>query len=146
MQERNRIKCTYGIRKVSRVYLINIRKNNDLVNWRGSRITLLIFWKNYESTQRLPHPSLPSRTTPKVPPCICDRYKYRIVILFQSGKEIAIWEDNEAVAELLASKAQPIVHKYKIPVPGGFNAQVRLLIPPDADLSGATKYPMLVYV
>jgi len=57
-----------------------------------------------------------------------------------------VWEDNSAVAEMIAEKSQPIVHRYKIPVAGGFNAQVRLLIPPGADLSGATKYPMLVYV
>lgn len=69
-----------------------------------------------------------------------------ISIYNRNGKRVTIWEDNEAVSELLDSKAQPIVHKYKIPVPGGFTAQVRLLIPPDADLSGATKYPMLVYV
>ncbi|KAL2712951.1 venom dipeptidyl peptidase 4 isoform X2 [Vespula squamosa] len=69
-----------------------------------------------------------------------------IFIYNRNGKKIATWEENEAVAELLKSKAQPIVHKYKIPVPGGFNAQVKLLIPPDADLSGAIKYPMLVYV
>ncbi|XP_014604197.1 PREDICTED: venom dipeptidyl peptidase 4 isoform X1 [Polistes canadensis] len=69
-----------------------------------------------------------------------------IFIYDRSGKNIAIWEDNKGVAELLASKAKAIDHRYKIPVPGGFNAKVRLLIPPDADLSGATKYPMLVYV
>ncbi|EZA55971.1 Venom dipeptidyl peptidase [Ooceraea biroi] len=47
---------------------------------------------------------------------------------------------------MIAEKSQPIVHRYKIPVTGGFSAQVRLLIPPGADLSGAIKYPMLVYV
>lgn len=59
---------------------------------------------------------------------------------------LAVWEDNEMVTEILAEKSQPIVQRYRIPVPGGFKAQVRLLIPPNADLSGATKYPMLVYV
>ncbi|RLU16821.1 hypothetical protein DMN91_010889 [Ooceraea biroi] len=57
-----------------------------------------------------------------------------------------VWEDNNAVTEMIAEKSQPIVHRYKIPVTGGFSAQVRLLIPPGADLSGAIKYPMLVYV
>jgi len=57
-----------------------------------------------------------------------------------------VWEDNSAVADMIAEKSQPIVQKYKIPVADGFNAQVRLLIPPGADLTGAIKYPMLVYV
>ncbi|XP_020285677.1 venom dipeptidyl peptidase 4 isoform X2 [Pseudomyrmex gracilis] len=56
------------------------------------------------------------------------------------------WEDNGEISEIIAKRSQPIVQKYKIPVPGGFHARVKLLIPPGADLSGATKYPMLVYV
>lgn len=59
---------------------------------------------------------------------------------------LSVWEDNDVVTDIIAEKSQPIVYRYKVPVPGGFNAQVRLLIPPGADLSGATKYPMLVYV
>lgn len=57
-----------------------------------------------------------------------------------------VWEANKGVADLIAEKSQPIVHRYKLPVSNDFNAQVRLLIPPGADLSGATKYPMLVQV
>ncbi|XP_072762346.1 venom dipeptidyl peptidase 4 isoform X3 [Anoplolepis gracilipes] len=69
-----------------------------------------------------------------------------ITIYNKNSTLLFAWEDNDAVTEIIAEKSQPIVQKYKIPVPGGFNAQVRLQIPPGADLSGATKYPMLVYV
>ncbi|XP_046586430.1 venom dipeptidyl peptidase 4 isoform X1 [Neodiprion lecontei] len=56
------------------------------------------------------------------------------------------WEDNSDVAEVVAAKSLPDVKRYTVPVTGGFEAQVRLLIPPNADLTGNTKYPMLVYV
>lgn len=57
-----------------------------------------------------------------------------------------MWEDNSGVAAVVATKSMPEVKRYSVPVNGGFEAQVRLLIPPNADLTGATKYPMLVYV
>lgn len=69
-----------------------------------------------------------------------------ILSSFQNSTLLSVWEDNDVVTEIIAEKSQPIVRRYKLPVPGGFHAQVRLLIPPAADLSGATKYPMLVYV
>lgn len=69
-----------------------------------------------------------------------------IAIYNKNSSLLFVWEDNDVVTEIIVEKSQPIVQKYKIPVDGGFNAQVRLLIPPGADLSGATKYPMLVYV
>lgn len=65
---------------------------------------------------------------------------------FQKSKKLFAWENNEAVSEIIAEKSQPVVRRYNVPVPGGFKARVRLLIPPDADLSGATKYPMLIFV
>lgn len=57
-----------------------------------------------------------------------------------------MWESNKAVANTIAEKSQPIIHRYEIPVSDDFNAQVRLQIPSGADLSGSTKYPMLVEV
>lgn len=66
--------------------------------------------------------------------------------LFQDSSKLLAWEENEAVSEIIAEKSQPVVRRYKVPVPGGFEARVRLLIPPNADLSGATKYPMLIFV
>ncbi|CAL7939159.1 unnamed protein product [Xylocopa violacea] len=69
-----------------------------------------------------------------------------IAIYNQNSTRLMVWEDNEAVSEIIAEKSQPVVRRYKVPVPGGFEARVRLLIPPNADLSGATKYPMLIFV
>lgn len=46
----------------------------------------------------------------------------------------------------MKEKSKPLIKRFTVPVPGGFEAQVRLLIPPGADLTGTTKYPMLVYV
>ncbi|XP_011151258.2 venom dipeptidyl peptidase 4 isoform X3 [Harpegnathos saltator] len=69
-----------------------------------------------------------------------------IAIYNKNSTLLSVWEDNRAVAEIIAEKSQPIVHRYTLPVSDDFNAQVRLLIPPGADLSGATKYPMLVQV
>ncbi|XP_076294344.1 venom dipeptidyl peptidase 4 isoform X2 [Lasioglossum baleicum] len=69
-----------------------------------------------------------------------------ITIYNRNSKKLHVWENNEAVSEIIAEKSQPLVRRFKVPVPGGFKARVRLLIPPDADLSGATKYPMLIFV
>ena len=66
--------------------------------------------------------------------------------LFQNSTKVHTWEGNKAVAELIAEKSRPIVKRFTVPVPGGFEAQVKLHLPPDADMSGKTKYPMLVYV
>lgn len=71
---------------------------------------------------------------------------FLLLFCFQNSTLLSVWEDNDVVADIIEERSQPIVHRYKVPVPGGFHAQVRLLIPPGADLSGATKYPMLVYV
>ena len=47
----------------------------------------------------------------------------------------------------MANKSEPLVKRFTVPVADGkFQAQVRLLLPPGADLSGAIKYPMLLYV
>ncbi|XP_043476742.1 venom dipeptidyl peptidase 4 isoform X2 [Leptopilina heterotoma] len=69
-----------------------------------------------------------------------------ISIYDKKSNKLFSWEDNRAVAEILSVKAQPIVKRLKVPVPGGFEAQVQLMIPPGVDISGSTKYPMLVYV
>ncbi|OAD59161.1 Venom dipeptidyl peptidase 4 [Eufriesea mexicana] len=64
----------------------------------------------------------------------------------QDSVKLLAWENNDAVSEIIAEKSQPVVHRYKVDVSGGFKARVRLLIPPNADLSGVTKYPMLIFV
>ncbi|KYQ46972.1 hypothetical protein ALC60_14014, partial [Trachymyrmex zeteki] len=72
--------------------------------------------------------------------------KIKPMVPFYNTTLLSVWEDNSVVSDIIVERSQPIVHRYEVPVPGGFNAQVRLLIPPGADMSGATKYPMLVYV
>ncbi|XP_033227069.1 venom dipeptidyl peptidase 4 isoform X2 [Belonocnema kinseyi] len=69
-----------------------------------------------------------------------------ISICDKNSTKLFSWEDNYEVAEQLAEKSLPVVKRLTVPVPGGFEAQVRLMIPPDVDMSGSTKYPMVVYV
>ncbi|XP_014205083.1 venom dipeptidyl peptidase 4 isoform X2 [Copidosoma floridanum] len=69
-----------------------------------------------------------------------------ITIHNRNSTKLFTWESNKPIAELIAEKARPIVKRFTVPVPGGFEAQVKMLLPPNADLSGKTKYPMLVYV
>lgn len=56
------------------------------------------------------------------------------------------WSDNFKVTKLINEKAQPIEMKLKVPISNDFEADVKLLIPPDADLNGSIKYPLLIYV
>ncbi|CAD6227686.1 GSCOCG00001366001-RA-CDS [Cotesia congregata] len=56
------------------------------------------------------------------------------------------WEDNKLLGNSVAEKSLPLVKRLTVPTQDGFKAQVRLLIPPGADLTGATKYPLLIFV
>ncbi|KAG7203914.1 hypothetical protein KM043_016937 [Ampulex compressa] len=69
-----------------------------------------------------------------------------MTIYTKDSNKVVVWEDNAPLVHILQKRLQPVVHRYEVAIPDGFNAQVRLLIPPNADLSGTTKYPMLVYV
>ncbi|KAL7305171.1 hypothetical protein TKK_0002566 [Trichogramma kaykai] len=69
-----------------------------------------------------------------------------VTIHDRDSKRIVTWESNRAIAKRIAKKSLPIQKKLRVPVPGGFEARVKMLLPPNADLSGRTKYPMLVYV
>ncbi|XP_044001063.1 venom dipeptidyl peptidase 4-like [Aphidius gifuensis] len=60
--------------------------------------------------------------------------------------EITTWMDNLKIAKLINEKAQPIEMKLKVPISADFKADVKLLIPPDADLNGSIKYPLIIYV
>jgi dipeptidyl-peptidase-4 len=59
---------------------------------------------------------------------------------------VLLWEDNSALSEKLAAKALPVIKNLKVPVDGGFTANVRLLLPPDLDESSSKKYPAVVNV
>lgn len=56
------------------------------------------------------------------------------------------WEENKNLAAFLETKSAPIVQHHKIPLSNGFDAIVKLQIPPNIDLNGTQKYPMVVYV
>lgn len=56
------------------------------------------------------------------------------------------WETNPEARELISAKVVPTVAYHTIELDNGFSAKVRLQLPPLADLSGTTKYPMLVDV
>lgn len=56
------------------------------------------------------------------------------------------WEDNDALKESLKNVSTPQIKYLQLPLKSGFEAAVRLQLPPNADLSGNTKYPMLVDV
>ncbi|XP_034934341.1 venom dipeptidyl peptidase 4 isoform X2 [Chelonus insularis] len=63
-----------------------------------------------------------------------------------NATKILTWEDNKPIAATLAEKSKPTVKRFSVPVQGGFNAQVRLFLPPGADLTGTTKYPLVIFV
>lgn len=56
------------------------------------------------------------------------------------------WDNNDDMKEILSDKTTPQIVHLIVPLSHGFDAKVKLQIPPGADLSGAVKYPMLVYV
>lgn len=56
------------------------------------------------------------------------------------------WEENKQLNALLETRSAPIVKHLIIPLSNGFDAVVKLQLPPNIDLNGAQKYPMLVYV
>ncbi|KAF7996711.1 hypothetical protein HCN44_002357 [Aphidius gifuensis] len=60
--------------------------------------------------------------------------------------KIMTWNDNIKIAKLINDTAQPIVMKLKVPISADFEADVKLFIPPDADLNGSIKYPLLIHV
>ncbi|XP_034234711.1 venom dipeptidyl peptidase 4-like isoform X2 [Thrips palmi] len=61
-------------------------------------------------------------------------------------EHIMTWDDNSEVRALLWTRQRPEYIDEWYPVEGGFQARVRLMLPQGMDKSGATKYPLLVYV
>nr|CAD7408174.1 unnamed protein product [Timema poppensis] len=59
---------------------------------------------------------------------------------------VQVWESNEVFRESVSGRSYPDWYTTQVPVDGGFDATVRLWLPPGLDTSGDTKYPMLVYV
>lgn len=57
-----------------------------------------------------------------------------------------MWEDNDEVRKKLSNVALPSSQLMTVPLADGFTARVKLTLPYGVDLSGGTKYPMLVHV
>ena len=57
-----------------------------------------------------------------------------------------VLESNNEIVDMLKDKVLPTIKRLEVDVPGGFKAQVQLLLPPNLDTSGETKYPLLVNV
>ncbi|XP_067001465.2 venom dipeptidyl peptidase 4 isoform X2 [Anabrus simplex] len=57
-----------------------------------------------------------------------------------------IWQDNKELKEVLKKRILPDFIDDYINVTEKYRAQIRLWLPLDADLSGKTKYPTIVYV
>ncbi|XP_050306538.1 venom dipeptidyl peptidase 4 isoform X1 [Anthonomus grandis grandis] len=69
-----------------------------------------------------------------------------ISILSSEGEELLQWTTNEELVELLGGKTLHGRAKFEFNIAGGFTAKVMLKLPPNMDISGNTKYPMLVNV
>lgn len=70
-------------------------------------------------------------------------YLYILALLLNHKQT---WEDNARLRAFLKNKAEPQVHYHRLPLGNRFDAAIKLQLPPNADLSGRTKYPMLVDV
>jgi len=63
-----------------------------------------------------------------------------------SDSQLLLWENNENLRQKIEGRDLPEIVDTEVDVPDGFRAKARLWLPPGADTSGQTKYPMLVYV
>lgn len=56
------------------------------------------------------------------------------------------WENNHGLHGTLTNISLPTIKYHQIPLKSGYDAVVRLQLPPNMDTSGKTKYPMLIDV
>ncbi|KAJ3655173.1 hypothetical protein Zmor_014310 [Zophobas morio] len=68
------------------------------------------------------------------------------ISLYSLEKKVIDWNENKELQELTRTKRLPTSQRMRFDVDGGFKAQVNLKLPPNLDISGNTKYPMLVNV
>uniref|UniRef100_U5EWK1 Venom dipeptidyl peptidase 4 n=1 Tax=Corethrella appendiculata TaxID=1370023 RepID=U5EWK1_9DIPT len=61
-------------------------------------------------------------------------------------KHLMVWESNSDLKTYLNYKNLPQIHHHEIKLSHGFTSKVSMMIPPNADLSGKRKYPVLVDV
>ncbi|KAK9703462.1 Trypsin [Popillia japonica] len=70
------------------------------------------------------------------------------ISLFNANHEkLMVWEDNADLIEMLDKEhSMPKIQRLEFNISDEFKAQVLLKLPPNMDLSGNTKYPMVVNV
>jgi dipeptidyl-peptidase 4 len=59
---------------------------------------------------------------------------------------VTTWEENKNLADFMGQHSAPSKVRLFVDVGGGMKAYVQMLLPPDIDTSGNTKYPLLVNV
>ncbi|XP_054284385.1 venom dipeptidyl peptidase 4-like [Macrosteles quadrilineatus] len=64
----------------------------------------------------------------------------------KEGTLVQHLSNNSELAEAMEKIDLPTKLDFLVPVPGNFTARVRLLLPPNIDKTGRTKYPVLFYV
>lgn len=64
----------------------------------------------------------------------------------KTGAEVYLGTDNVDLRGRMAQKAVPRPLNLQVPLKGGYNAQVRLLLPPSLNRNKASQYPLLVHV
>lgn len=72
-----------------------------------------------------------------------------VKIIHNGFADELIWQQNAALRDLLTGYALPREEIFHVPVEGGFNAAVKMLLPPEIDLENPEandKYPLLVRV
>jgi len=71
-----------------------------------------------------------------------------VVSLYKTDSDspLVVWEINESLRQKIEGRDLPQILDTEVDVAEGFVAKARLWLPPGADTSGVTKYPMLVYV
>lgn len=57
-----------------------------------------------------------------------------------------IWEANNELKKIMLDVTLPFAKEFTVPIANGFEAVVKLHLPPNLDTSGKMKYPMLVQV
>lgn len=78
--------------------------------------------------------------------CVGPGPLYAVIENLQNPTETLTWEDNHVLRANLTQKLMPIARDFVIDMPNGFRARARLMLPPNLDESGNTKYPMMVNV
>ncbi|CAD7080974.1 unnamed protein product [Hermetia illucens] len=73
-------------------------------------------------------------------------YEYSLTNNNLAMKRLLDWEPNKDIRDTISKLQLPKTSFHSIDLENGYTAQVMLLLPPNADLSGKTKYPMLVDV